>query len=148
MFGGWELTFEFDGEGKAAGFSGGLYPWRFARTGDVPAPAVVDEGAALLGSWTGTIASPLGAVPSTLTIAGPSSATVSALTAQDAAVEEFVAERGRVSGRFDVSVPVAGIGDLEAFLRLTAAGGMLRGTAYARGAVGEVGMPVELERGE
>ena len=46
----------------------------------------------------------------------------------------------------DVSVPVAGIGDLQVFLRLVAAGGMLQGTAYARGAVGEVGMPVELKR--
>jgi CubicO group peptidase (beta-lactamase class C family) len=142
-FAGFDLAFETAPDG-APRFFGGLYPFRFDRVADVPRPpGPVDEGADLAGAWSGTARSPLGPVPVSLVISG-GSAVVSALSAHDAPLEELAIGRGRLTGHFDASVP--GLGDFRVFLRLAAVDGKLAGKAYARGAVGEAPMPVELER--
>lgn len=143
FFDGFELSFAFGDDGKATSFAGGLYAFRFDRQGDVPAAGTVDESADLSGAWSGAVTSPMGPVPVALAISAEG-ANVSALSANDAALDAFVAERGRLKGQFDVSVP--GLGDFRVFLRLHASGGKLRGNAYAQGAFGEVAMPAELRR--
>jgi hypothetical protein len=144
FFDGFELTFAFDGGAHATSFAGGLYAFRFDRQGDAPPPTAVDEDADLVGAWQGTAASPLGLIPLALSIADAQHASVTVLSAHDAAVDAFWTERGRVNGQFDLSVP--GVGDFRVFLRLHASGGALRGNAYARGVFGESAMPAELER--
>ena len=143
FFDGFELAFSFGPDGRATSFAGGVYPFRFDRVGDVPPPDVIDEDADVTGGWRGTAESPLGSVPLTLAIV-TDGATISALSAHDAPVEAFFSERGRVEGHFEVSLP--SLGEFTVFLRLHAAGGMLRGSAIAQGAFGESSMPVELER--
>jgi hypothetical protein len=145
-FDGFELNFEHDAAGRATRFYGGVYPFRFDREGDlVPAAALrLDEEAELIGGWRGTIVSPLGAVPMTLQIVDSHSATATALAAQDAAVQGFSAERGRVVGYLDTSLP--GFGDFRVFLRLNALRRVLQGRVYARGAFGEASMKAELTR--
>jgi len=142
-FAGFDLAFETAPDG-APRFFGGLYPFRFDRVADVPRPpGPVDESADLAGAWSGTVRSPLGPVPVSLVISGGSVA-VSALSAHDAPLEELAIGRGRLTGHLDASVP--GLGDFRVFLRLAAVDGKLAGKAYARGAVGEAPMPVELSR--
>jgi len=142
-FAGFDLSFSAP-PGAPPSFFGGLYPFRFDRVADVPRPpGPVDESADLAGAWRGTVRSPLGPVPVSLVIGGGSVA-VSALSAHDAPLEELAIGRGRLTGRFDASVP--GLGDFRVFLRLVAVDGKLAGKAYARYAFGEVPMPVELER--
>ena len=145
-FGGFELTFEVGEDGKAPQFSGGVYPYSFRRYADaIPAAErVIDERANLVGRWSGTVSSPLGPVPVSLEVGDAASARATVLSAHDAPVEALSAERGRVSGEFDVALP--NLGDFRVFLRLHAAGGKLRGKVYARGAFGEVPMPTELAR--
>jgi CubicO group peptidase (beta-lactamase class C family) len=143
FFDGFPLEFTLADDGRARSFAGGLYAFRFDRRGDVPTAAVVDEGADLLGAWSGTAASPLGSVPIELAV-GPAGATVSALSAHEAPLQAFSMSSGRLAGQFDVALP--NLGDFRVFLRLAAVGGRLSGTAYAQGAFGEVAMPTELER--
>ena len=143
-FDGFDVTFEPGAGGETARFYGGLYPWRFDRQGDVMPLLPVDEEADLKGRWIGTIDSPLGPVPVRLYVADGSRATVTALAAQDAALVESRAERGRVSGYLDTSLPA--FGEFRVFFRLAAVGEGLRGRVYARGDFGEVPMPVELSR--
>lgn len=145
-FAGLELAFDFGEDGRATSFAGGLYPYTFRRRGDVPPPAdlTVDQSAQLTGRWTGTVASPFGSLPLALTIVD-GGATVSVLSAQDAALLECAAESGRVAGEFDVSL--AGLGDFRVFLRMNAVpDGRLLGRVYARGAFGEIAMPADLVR--
>jgi CubicO group peptidase (beta-lactamase class C family) len=146
MFDGFDLTFEFGDDGKAARFYGGVYPFQFERQGDVApvAEPVVDETVNLVGRWVGTVASPLGPLPVSLAVTDGSAATVTALSAREAAVEEFSAANGRVSGSFDVTVP--GFGDFRIFLRLSATAGKLRGHVHARAAFGEFPMSAEMAR--
>ncbi len=145
-FDGFELSFEYGDDGKAVRFYGGLYPFRFDRQGDaLPAAALaVDEEAVLVGRWSGTCFSAIGPLPAVVDV-GSGDGRVTVLTAEDLPVEEFRAERGRVTGHFDLTVP--GLGELEIFLRLhAAADGMLRGRVYARGAFGEAPMRAEFAR--
>ena len=146
-FGGCEVAFDYGADGKAKRFYGGIDPFWFERQGDVVSTAelAVDEEADLVGRWRGTCASLLGPMPLTLRIVDVATATVTTLSVQDAAVEEFRAECGRVSGQFDMTVP--GVGDFRIFLRLGAVGGKLRGEAYARSDIGEYPMPTELTLG-
>ncbi len=143
-FDGFELTFEYGAGGKATTLYGGVYPFRFDRVGDVAPPTEIDEEADVVGRWSGTVQSPLGPVPVEINVADERRATATALAAQDAALEEFSAARGRVEGHLDTSLP--GFGDLRIFLRLQASGGRLVGRAYARGDFGEVPMKAELTR--
>ena len=143
FFDGFEVNFAFGPDGHATSFAGGLYAFRFDRQGDVPPRDVIDEQADLTGAWAGTTTSPMGPVPVALEVLD-GRATVSALSANDAALDAFAAARGRIEGQFDVSVP--GLGDFRVFLRLHASDGRLRGNAYAQGAFGEVAMPAELVR--
>jgi CubicO group peptidase (beta-lactamase class C family) len=146
FFDGFDLAFELGDNSKAARFFGGVYPFQFEREGDASAARelVVDEIADLTGRWSGNVESPLGTLPFLLDVTAGSTATVTALSARDAAVEEFSAASGRVSGAFDVIVP--GYGDFRVFLRLSAAAGKLRGYAFARSKFGEVSMSMELTR--
>lgn len=129
-----------------ARFYGGIYPFRFDRRGEAAAPTevVVDEDADLIGRWSGTVVSPLGPLPTTIAITDSARATVTALSARDAAVQEFSAALGRVGGHFDVTVP--GFGDFRVFLRLTVSAGKLQGQAYARGSFAEFPMSTVLTR--
>ncbi|MEX1255482.1 MAG: serine hydrolase domain-containing protein [Dehalococcoidia bacterium] len=144
FFAGAELTFEADDEDNVASFSGGLYPWRFDRTGDVPPPVQVDESADARGRWEGTLVSPYGPLPAVLVVSDSLSATVSALSAQDVPLRDFDVDQGRIEGWFDMAAP--GVGETRVLLRLVVAGGRLQGKAYARGPFGEIAMPMELER--
>lgn len=145
-FDGFELTFEFDPAGQAQRFCGGLYPFCFDRQGDV-APAAarsIDERANLTGGWHGTVSSPVGPVPLSLSVDNEHRATVTVLSAQDAPLKDCCIERGRLSGQVDVTVP--GLGNFAVALRLGAVDGALRGHAFARYRFGEVPMRAELER--
>jgi CubicO group peptidase (beta-lactamase class C family) len=142
---GFELAFDYGDGGKAARFYGGVYPFRFERTGDIVAcqEPVVDEEAVLVGRWSGTVSSPLGLLPASLEVQADG-ATATVLSAQGVAVDELRAEGGRISGHFELAVP--NLGDFRIFLRLESHGGRLGGRVYARGAFGEVPMPAEFSR--
>jgi hypothetical protein len=144
MFDGSEVTFEYGEDGKAARFY--VVIWRADRQGDVvPAVELVaGEKVDIAGRWSGTCASPLGSLPVALEIEADG-AKVSVFSAQNAAVEEFRADDGGISGHFELVVP--GFGDFRVFLRLAVDDGALRGRVYARGALGEFPMRVEFTRG-
>jgi hypothetical protein len=143
-FDGFEVTIERGPDGTATRFYGGVYPFRFDRVGDVAPLTEVDEQADVVGRWGGTVQSPLGPLPVALNVAGERRATVTALAAQDAPVEQFNASAGRLAGQFDTSLP--GFGEFRVFLRLQASQGRLAGRVYARGDFGEVPMKAELAR--
>lgn len=143
-FGGCELTFEFDANGNANSFVGGVYPFLFRRSGDVPPDAALEEDADLAGRWAGVVSTPIGPAPAILEIVGAERAKVTALTAQRAELQDFSARNGHLSGYFDVAV--GDLGDWTVFLRLASIGGKLQGRAYARGGLGEMPMEVELSR--
>jgi len=147
MFDGFELTFDVGADQGAVSFYGGVYPFRFDRQGDV-VPAqdeVPDEDAELVGRWSGTAATPLGPMLVRLEIVDATSGTADTPFAQKIAIQDCAAEAGRVSGQFVVTAP--GIGEMQLFLRLIAAGGKLQGPVYARGWFGEIAMASELNRG-
>lgn len=146
FFGGCEVTFEYGEDGKATRFYGGNYPFWFERQVNVLSPPELtsEDEVDLVGTWRGTCSSLFGPMPLTLRIADAATATVTAPPAEDAAVQQFRVERGRVSGHFDMSIPA--FGEFRVFLRLEARGGKLQGQAYARGGVGEYPMPTELTR--
>ena len=147
MFDGFELTFDVGTDPSVVSFYGGVYPLRFDRQGDVVPVAELarDEAAELVGSWSGTAATPLGPMLVRLEIVDATRGTVDTPFAQKVAIQEFAAEAGRVSGQFVVTAP--GIGEMQLFLRLQAAGGKLQGPVYTRGWFGEVPMATELSRG-
>jgi hypothetical protein len=140
-FGGWELTFEFAANGSANSFVGGVYPFLFRRSGDVP-PAATD--ADLAGRWAGIVSSPMGPVPVILDIMDAERGSVTALSARGAELQDFSARNGHLSGYFEVAV--GDLGDWTVFLRLASIGGKLQGRAYARGGIAEMPMDVELCR--
>jgi CubicO group peptidase (beta-lactamase class C family) len=144
-FDGFELAFEYGDDGKAARFYGGVYPFRFERTGDIATAQqlTVDEEAALVGRWSGIVSSPLGPLPVSLDVEADR-AKASVLSAQGVAVEDLRAKGGRISGHFGLAVP--SLGEFHVFLRLAAHGGRLGGRVYARGAFGEVPMRAEFSR--
>ncbi|MDP2674575.1 MAG: serine hydrolase domain-containing protein [Dehalococcoidia bacterium] len=146
FFGGCQITFEYGSDGEATRFYGGNYPFWFERQEDAGAATqlAVDEEGDPVGCWHGTCSSLLGPMPLTLRIGDVGTATVTAPTVQDAAVQQFRVDRGSVSGHFDISL--RGFGEFRVFLRLSARGGKLQGQAYARGAIGEYPMPTELTR--
>jgi CubicO group peptidase (beta-lactamase class C family) len=137
IFHGFELTFE--GER----ICGGVYPFTFVRSGNLPGPPPpIDTQADLIGEWSGALMTPLGPIKTTLHI------TAGALTAstpfgQNIAVENARAKSGRVEGEFTVASPV---GEMALFLRLEARGGKLVGTTYGRASFGETPFATELER--
>lgn len=138
MFHGFDVSIEGDQ------IIGGVYPFTFEREGDLAVAVEIDENAELTGTWKGPVKTPLGPLATTLGILSATQATISSPLAPNAPLENFSAEAGRVEGDSKMSVP--GIGDFRNFVRLEARGGKLTGTVYARGDLGEVGMPAELER--
>jgi CubicO group peptidase (beta-lactamase class C family) len=144
-FDGFELAFEYGDDGKAARFYGGVYPFRFERTGDIATAQqlTVDEEAALVGRWSGIVSSPLGPLPVSLDVEADR-AKASVLSAQGVAVEDLRAKGGRISGHFGLAVP--SLGEFHVFLRLEACEGGLGGLVYARGTFGEVPMRARLSR--
>jgi CubicO group peptidase (beta-lactamase class C family) len=143
FFDGFRFAFEYGEDGKAARFYTGI--WRADRQGDVVARVEpnIDEKADLTGRWSGTCVSPMGVLPIIAEI-GADDARVTVLSAQQACVEEFRSGRGRLSGNFQLAMP--GFGDFRVFVKVAVDGGGLRGEAYARGALGEFPMRVELTR--
>jgi hypothetical protein len=141
MLSGFEVTLGADGS-----LYGGPYPYRFTRSGDIPAPAdePLDETPHLAGVWRGTIATPMGALALSLDVAGTTEATISTPFARDLPLEECVAERGRLSGRFTLTVPT--VGEMTMYPRLEARAGKLKGPVYAQGWFGELPMRTELEQ--
>jgi hypothetical protein len=140
MLSGFEVTV---GEDRA--IYGGLYPYRFARLGDVPAilDEPLDEGADLIGTWRGTITTPMGALALSLELTGATSTAISTPFGQGLPLEECDASAGRVAGRFTLTVP--GVGELIMYPRLEVRGGKLSGPIYAQGWFGELPMLAELE---
>jgi hypothetical protein len=141
MFNGFEVTVGEDGA-----LYGGLYPYRFARTGDVSVTVEepVDETADLTGAWSGTITTPMGALAIGLEVTGPAGVTINTPFAQGLRLEDALAERGRLSGRFVLTVPT--VGDMTMHPRLEVRGGKLKGLVYAQGWFGELPMPAELAK--
>jgi CubicO group peptidase (beta-lactamase class C family) len=139
IFHGFELTVE--GER----IYGGVYPFTFVRSGDLPGPPPpIDEQADLIGEWTGALTTPLGPIKTTLNITSAGALTASTPFGQNIAVESARATSGRVEGEFTVASPV---GEMRLFLRLEAHGGRLVGTIFGRGAsFGEGPFVTELER--
>jgi hypothetical protein len=137
LFHGFEVS--FDGET----FVGGVYPFEFTRTGDIPAPAVVDESADLTGEWRGSVRTPMGPLAVTLRIESAKAATLTTPLGPTA-LKNFRLRASRVEAEFPLSFP--GIGDFHNFVRLTAIGGRLTGKTYARSNLGETTMPTELNR--
>jgi hypothetical protein len=128
-------------------FAGGLYPFTFRRTGEIAPEDVLtpDEGAALAGHWRGKAVTPLGPLMLEVEVSDEGRATVSTPFAKGVALDECVAAKGRLSGRFNMTVPAAG--ELIVHPRLIATSGKLRGPVYAWGVFGELTFPAELERG-
>jgi CubicO group peptidase (beta-lactamase class C family) len=141
MLGGFEVNVGADGA-----IYGGLYPYRFARLGDVPATVdePLDETADLVGSWTGTITTPMGALALSVEVADGVSVAISTPFGQDLALEECDATAGRLCGRFTLTVPT--VGEMIMYPRLEVRAGKLKGPIYAQGWFGELPMPAELER--
>jgi hypothetical protein len=135
MFHGFEITLT---DGDAPGFSGGVYPFMFSRTGDIPKPAPVDDDVDLTGPWVGIVHTPMAPLSVTLAVDDHMSATVTTPLGV-ATLEHFRAGSGRVEGEFPLSMP--GIGEFHNFLRLEARGGRLVGKTYARSQFGENAMP-------
>lgn len=131
---------------KGGAIYGGLYPYRFARIGDIPVVLVepVDGAAKLEGAWRGTIETPLGPLALSLEVMGPAGATISTPFAQDLPLEECEASAGRFSGRFSLTVPT--VGEMIMYPRLEVRGGRLKGPVYAQGWFGELPMQAELEK--
>jgi CubicO group peptidase (beta-lactamase class C family) len=143
MFAGCEIQFEADEAGRPC-FYGGVYPFTFERTGDVPArPGPPDLDLDLRGAWSGTCAGPLGTLPVEIDVA-EHALRVSLLAARRAPAEAARIGAGRVEGELPVSLP--GYGDWRLFLRLVGRDGALEGAIHARGAYGELRIPVRLER--
>jgi hypothetical protein len=132
--------------GEDSAIYGGLYPYRFAFTGDVPVmlEEPVDETAELSGAWRGTIATPMGALALSLDVLGPASGTISTPFGQDLRLEECEASAGRCSGRFSLTVPT--VGDMIMHPRLEVRAGKLKGPVYVQSWFGELSMHAELER--
>jgi hypothetical protein len=144
MLHGFEVSLQERGDGPS--FAGGLYPFTFKRTGDiVPKEELTpNESAVLTGHWQGKAVTPLGPLAIEFEVSEEHRATVSTPFVRAAALEECVAAKGRLSGRFPMTVPAAG--DLVVYPRLIAVDGKLRGPVYAWGAFGEAVFPAELEK--
>jgi hypothetical protein len=140
MFHGFEITLT---DGDEPGLSGGVYPFAFTRSGDVPDLAVLDLSADLTGTWTGIVHTPMAPLAVTLTIENGTSAKLTTPLG-DAGLERFQADAGRVEGEFPLSFP--GVGEFQNFLRLEARGDCLVGKTHARSRFGENAMPTKLER--
>ncbi|MEO8456746.1 MAG: serine hydrolase domain-containing protein [Chloroflexota bacterium] len=139
IFHGFEVTLEGDQ------LYGGIYPFTFTRTGDLPdEPSSVDEGAHLTGDWRGLVTTPLGPLSLTLHITSDSALTADTPFAQNVAAANVRAESGQVEGEFTVTVPV--VGELQLFLRLAVRGGKLIGNTYGRSDFGEAPFATTLER--
>ena len=123
---------------------GGVYPFTFVRTGDLPIDnKPVDEEADLVGTWIGTVRTPIGPLSTTITVS-ESAAMIASPLGGEQPLENFCANHGRLEGEFGMSVP--GLGDFQNFVRLAAIGGRLIGKVFARGNQGETGMLAELDR--
>jgi len=139
MFHGFELTVEDEH------IYGGVYPFTFTRSGDLPGlPPPVDENAELIGTWKGSVTTPMGAIPTTLCVTSDSAVTADNPFAQNIAVQNAHAKSGRVEGEFTITVPV--VGEMQMFLRLEARSGKLTGKTYGRSFYGETPFVTELER--
>lgn len=124
---------------------GGLYPFTFVRSGELPAPQVIDEAAELTGDWKGFVTTPIGPIALTLSISSDATtATASTPFGQNVAMEDARAASGRVEGEFTITVPVAG--EMRLFLRLAAIDGKLTGWAHGRSGFGETAFASELSR--
>jgi hypothetical protein len=135
---GFEVTLEGDR------FYGGLYPFTFVRSGDLPdPPPPVDENADLIGTWSGHVTTPLGPIATTIRIARDSALTADTPFAQNVEASNVFAKSGRVEGEFTMSTPV---GEMQMFLRLEARAGKLAGNTYGRGNFGETPFATELSR--
>lgn len=140
LFHGFEVAFQAEDEPT---FTGGVYPFKFERVGDIPQQEPIDEEADLTGEWRGSIRTPMGPLAVTLYIEG---ATIGRLsTAFGAApVKDFRVQDGRVEVEFPLAIP--GVGDFRNFVRLESRGGRLTGKTHARGNFGEGAMRTEMER--
>ena len=135
---GFEVTTEGDR------FFGGVYPFTFVRTGDLPSPQRIDEQADLTGTWRGTSTTPMGPLAVTITLASETAGTIDTPFAQGLALSDCVAEKGRLAGEFAMQVP--GVGNTQMFLRLECRSGRLIGKTHARSDFGEIAMQTDLER--
>jgi CubicO group peptidase (beta-lactamase class C family) len=141
MFHGFELTVE--GEH----IYGGLYPFTFTRSGDLPGPPPpIEENAELIDTWSGHVTTPMGPIPLTLHITSDSALTADTPFAQNVAASNVRAKSGRVEGEFTVLAPI--VGEMQLFLRLEARDGKLTGTTYGRSNFGETPFATELKRAD
>ncbi len=142
LFHGFEIDLE---DSDPPQVMGGVYPFTFVRTGELPTgAATVDEHILLGGKWSGTVRTPLGAMVATLTVNDERSMAITTPLGVDHQIENADARSGRVEGEFSLSLP--GVGEHRCFLRLAAIGGALTGKIYARGRFGEAAMPTDLTR--
>jgi CubicO group peptidase (beta-lactamase class C family) len=125
-------------------FAGGIYPYEFQRQGDLPVEVPIDENADLLGAWSGRIKTPLGEMTATLDIKAESEGTFQSPITGTVPLENLRADSGHVEGEFTTSMP--GAGDYLMIMRLAVRDGTLCGKTFARGNLGEVAMPTDLER--
>jgi CubicO group peptidase (beta-lactamase class C family) len=123
---------------------GGVYPFTFVRTGDLPvAGEPVDDEVDLVGTWAGIVRTPMGALATTISVSESAATIASPLTGEQP-LDSLCVHRGRLEGEFAMSVP--GLGEFQNFVRLAAIRGRLVGKVFARGNQGETGMPAELDR--
>lgn len=140
MFHGFELTVEDDH------IYGGVYPFTFTRSGDLPEPTTpVDEDADLIGTWSGHVTTPLGPIVTTIRITSDSALTADTPFAQNVEASNVLAKSGRVEGEFTITAPI--VGEMQLFLRLEARGGKLTGNTYGRSNFGETPFATELAKG-
>lgn len=139
IFHGFEVTLEGDR------IYGGLYPFTFVRSGDLPGPPPpIDETADLIGTWAGHVTTPMGPIPLTLCISSDSALTADTPFAQNVEASNVRATAGRVEGEFTITAPI--VGEMQLFLRLEARGDKLTGNAHGRSNFGETPFATELER--
>ncbi len=145
MFDGFEVSVHrevVNGEWQTSIY-GGVYPFTFIRTGDLPEEQPIDESADLIGTWHGKTQTPVGPLVVTVKIES-SSGTIDTPFAQGLPLGDFAAENGRLAGEFTMQVP--GIGETQMFLRLEFRGSRIVGKTHARSSFGEIAMDTELER--
>jgi hypothetical protein len=138
MFHGFELTVEGDR------IYGGLYPYTFVRSGELPEPPPpIDDKLNLIGAWKGRVRTPLGPIAMTLHITKDATFTVDTPFAEGVAVQNARTSAGRIEGDFTLNTPV---GEMQMFLRLEARGGRLTGFTHGRAVFGETPFRTELVR--
>jgi len=127
---GYELTFEFDEKSIAKQFD--LENQAIPRY--LEEPLAINESADLVGSWRGEYVHPYGFFSLYLEIEGVTHGTATDMDGRKIPLNDFKAERGRVTGKYSFAPPRDyagwGAGEFQVKLELAAVGDELKGHIF------------------